>query len=205
MKLNLGCGSATPDGWVNVDFGPGARLNKIPILRYASRFIFKLDWDSSIFIHDLRQPLPWGDNSVDYIYSSHTLEHLTKIDGEHLAVEAFRVLEPGGVIRIVVPDLRQVVDRYVSGTVDAADFLSLLSAVDTKRRSFLRRVFGMLAGSGHRCMYDAKSLSRLLESVGFEVRSMLPFESEIPDIRSIERPDRTSSAAIVEGMKQHDK
>jgi SAM-dependent methyltransferase len=202
IKLNLGCGGSTPSGWVNVDFGPGAKLSKVPILRHASRYIFRHDWDSSIFMHDLRKPLPWKDNSVSYIYSSHTLEHLTKIDGERLAFETFRVLEPGGIVRIVVPDLGHAVERYRIGAVDATDFLSLLSAVDTKPHSLPRRVFSLMAGSGHRCMYDVTALSNLLEYAGFRVRSMFPFDSEIPDISSIERSERTTNAAIVEGSKR---
>lgn len=201
MKLNLGCGGSTPGGWVNVDFGPGAKLSKIPVLRHASRFIFNHDWDRSIFIHDLRKPLPWEDNTVSYIYSSHTLEHLTKIDGERLVLETFRVLEPGGIVRIVVPDLCHAVSRYKSGAVGAADFLTLLGAVDTQPRSLPKRVFSMMAGSGHRCMYDVQALANLLEQVGFTVKTMLPFISGIPDIGNIERKQRTNDAAIVEGIK----
>lgn len=201
MKVNLGCGGSTPTGWINVDFGPGAKLSKVPILRHLSKRVLHHEWDDSILIHDLRKPLPWSDNTVENIYSSHTLEHLTTDKGELLIFETFRVLGPSGVLRIVVPDLCHAVRRYTSGELEAPKFLSTLSAVDTKSRSFPKRVFSMLAGSGHRCMYDVKSLIELMERAGFSAKQMPPFESAIDDIVNIERRDRTEHAAIVEGIK----
>lgn len=203
MKVNLGCGGSTPAGWLNVDFGPGAKLSKVPILRHVSKRVLRHEWDASIFIHDLRKPLPWTGNTVGKIYSSHTLEHLTRSDGERLIFETFRVLKPGGILRIVVPDLGYAVARYTSDELGAPEFLPMLSAVDTKSRSFSKRVFSMLAGSGHRCMYDVKSLIELMERAGFAAKQMPPFESAIGDIADIERRDRTEHAAIVEGIKSH--
>ena len=58
LRLNLGCGTETPDAWVNVDYALGARLGKIaplrPLLRAIS--IFHIEWSPSIVIHDLRRP-----------------------------------------------------------------------------------------------------------------------------------------------------
>lgn len=201
MNINLGCGGDTPDGWINVDFGPGAKLSKIPVLRQLSRRFFSHDWNDSIFIHDLRKPLPWKDNSVGYIYSAHTFEHLTKDAGERLTTETFRVLQPGGVLRVVVPDLGHTVGLYANGELEATDFLTMLSAVDTQPHSFLKRVFSLFAGSGHRCMYDSKTLTNLVNRAGFSAKPMPPLESAIPDIANVERPDRTVNAAIVEGIK----
>ena len=86
LRLNLGCGTQTPDSWVNVDYALGARLGKIPPLRPLLRSIgmFHIDWSTSIVIHDLRRPLPWPDAAVAAVYSSHTLEHLTKQAGQRL-------------------------------------------------------------------------------------------------------------------------
>ncbi len=201
MNVNLGCGGDTPDGWINVDFGPGAKLSKIPVLRQISRRFFSHDWDDAIFIHDLRKPLPWQDNTVSHIYSAHTFEHLTKDAGERLTFESFRVLQPGGVLRVVVPDLGHTVSLYANGELDATDFLTMLSAVDTQPRSFPKRIFSLFAGSGHRCMYDAKTLTNLFDRAGFTAGPMPPLESAIPDIANVERPDRTVNAAIVEGIK----
>jgi len=79
VKLNLGCGAQVVDGWINVDYGLGARMANIPWFKLINRrlHLFDMDWDPRIFIHDLRRPFPWNNESVDVIYSSHTLEHFS--------------------------------------------------------------------------------------------------------------------------------
>jgi len=101
VRLNLGCGSQTPAGWVNVDYALGARLVKLPFFAWLNRKLrlFKLDWDRGILIHDLRKRFPWKDSSVDVIYCSHTLEHFSKEEGVHFLNECYRVLKSNGLIK----------------------------------------------------------------------------------------------------------
>jgi len=98
MKLNLGCGTQTPDGWTNVDYAFGARLAGIPILGGIVRQLglFNSDWNPEIVLHDLRRPFPWGDETANAIYSSHTLAHLTRELGIQFIKECHRVLKQGG-------------------------------------------------------------------------------------------------------------
>jgi SAM-dependent methyltransferase len=201
MKLNLGCGDVSPSGWINVDFAVGARLRKLPIVGALSRRFLRCGWDRSIFLHDLRSTFPWPSGSVDYIYSSHSLEHLTRAAGEHFMREAARVLRVGGVVRVVVPDLKLQVERYVAGKTDARDFLSALHAVDTRDRSIVTRIYALLSGSGHRCMYDEASLAGLMAAAGLTTRRKIPFDSSIPAIEEIERAPQTAEALIIEGVK----
>src|SRR5271169_4381037 len=114
MKLNLGCGFNVVDGWTNVDYALGAKLAKMPLFSTINRKlkIVSSDWDNRVFLHDLTTRFPWRDASVNYCYSSHTLEHLTREQGVFLLREALRVLRPGGVVRIVVPDLKSVIREY---------------------------------------------------------------------------------------------
>ena len=201
MKLNLGCGDVTPRGWVNVDYAIGARLRKLPLLGALSRRFLRCNWDRSIVLHDLRRAFPRATESVDYVYSSHSLEHLTQRAGENFMRETFRVLRRGGVIRIVVPDLRLLVDRYLAGEADAPGFLSSLHAVDTADRPIATRVYSLLSGSGHRCMYDEASLTALMTAAGFAARRKAPFDSRIPSIGEIEGMAQTEDTLIVEGVK----
>ena len=55
IKLNLGCGMQVVKGWINVDYSLGARLLKFRFFRLLNKKlnIFKVNWDSRIFIHDL--------------------------------------------------------------------------------------------------------------------------------------------------------
>lgn len=92
--LNLGCGSnfSTKEEWVNIDF-----IEKKPY----------------VLGHNLLNGIPFKDNSFDFIYHSHVLEHFSKKDGEAFLKECFRVLKPGGVLRIAIPDLEQIAKKYL--------------------------------------------------------------------------------------------
>jgi len=203
MKLNLGCGSRVVDGWVNVDYALGARLMKFPLFAAVNRHVrfFDMDWDHRVFIHDLRRRFPWGDGLVDAIYSSHTLEHLSKSDGRQFLAECFRVLKPGGLIRIIVPDLAALVSAYNASKLMADDFLIKLEVLNKDSGSSMRKIVNALVSHPHRCMYDTKRLLSILNDIGFDAASSQPFESAIEDIRSIESADRTLDAVIVEGRK----
>lgn len=90
--LNIGCGDVWHPNWVNFDVVP-----RDPVVR-------KLDIQSG---------LPFEDGSVDVCYSSHVLEHLTIEAGSAFVRECHRVLRHRGIIRIVVPDLENIVREYL--------------------------------------------------------------------------------------------
>lgn len=70
-------------------------------------------------IHDVHQePLPLEDNSVEAIYTSHTLEHIFPDRLPFVLKECLRVLKPEGLIRIVVPDADRAVRAYAKGDID---------------------------------------------------------------------------------------
>jgi len=105
--LNLGCGNRYVESaaWLNVDFA----------VRHPG-----------VLAIDLRKKLPFGENSFDLVYHSHVLEHFTCAEAKRLLDECYRVLKPGGIIRIVVPDLENIVREYLhildeirSGVADA--------------------------------------------------------------------------------------
>jgi SAM-dependent methyltransferase len=93
--LNIGCGSyySTENVWTNLDF--------------ASR-------NSHVIAHNLLKGIPYDNDSFDFVYHSHVLEHFSKNDGEKLIQECFRVLKPGGILRVAVPDLEMIVRNYIS-------------------------------------------------------------------------------------------
>lgn len=203
-KLNLGCGPQVLDGWVNVDYALGARLMKVPLFRSINRKlgIFDLDWNDKIFVHDLTKTFPWASASVDVVYSSHTLEHLSREDGRRFLSECHRVLRPGGVIRIVVPDLGSLVDAYKGGQIKADDFVERLDVLYTNSSNALKRKLAPFIQFPHKCMYDNQRLSEVLNEMGFDAKVRAPFDSEIDDIRRVELGGRTEGAAIVEGRKR---
>lgn len=205
IKLNLGCGSQVVEDWINVDYFIGARLSRIPGFSWLNKKIklFDLEWDENIFIHDLTTKLPWEKETVDIIYSSHTLEHFDKKQGELFLSECYRVLKKNGIIRIVVPDLKGFVEHYLKGEILAEDFVQDLYVLyEETGDTLLKKKLAPWFRYPHKCMYDTPSLIRIMSNLGFTINySKQPFESEIPNINNIELEERTREAVIIESRK----
>lgn len=203
MKLNLGCGSCIVEGWVNVDWSIGARMARVPLLSVATKWLglFRNEWSKEIFIHNLSCPFPWSSNSIDVCYSSHTLEHLDRDDGMHFLRECHRVLKPGGILRVVVPDLNAIVSKYSEGSLIATEFLDELGVLFQKPNNRVKRLLLPFISFPHKCMYDQNSLLSCFRMAGFNARLACPFQSEISGISLIEHRDRIIEAVIVEGIK----
>ncbi len=204
MNLNLGCGPQVPDGWINVDYALGARFTKIPFFRAFNRKtkLFNLDWNEKIFLHDLTKTFPWPDSSAATVYSSHTLEHFSKDNGRRFLVECHRVLLKDGIIRIVVPDLRHDVMKYIEGETPADDFVYKLGVLYGVSNSAIKNRFSQFFQFPHKCMYDNSRLIEILNDIGFEASTHAAFDSDIEEIRLVELESRTENAVIVEGRKR---
>ena len=225
-KLHLGCGSMTPAAWLNVDGSWNARLSKHPRLRAALTRLRLLpghalqgSWSRDIFFHDLRKPLPFAAGSFDAVYSSHTLEHLHLDDTKRLLAECHRVLAKGGVIRMVVPDLKAFVEDYL-GTRSVwwpEEPFQPRTAADRLNRNLMLRSHSRPNGSlpvrlyhaltdlhSHKWMYDAESLAHHLREAGFEdVEARGYLESRISGLEEVERADRVleGQGIAVEGVR----
>ena len=186
-----------------MDYALGARLGSVPVVGSVVRRLglFETDWDSAIFLHDLTKPFPWASGSVDAIYSSHTLEHLSRADGEAFLAECARCLKVGGRLRIVVPDLAVIVERYQSGVVAAPDFVESLGVLYDLKGGQLKSKASIFTQFPHKCMYDELSLLKAFRDAGLESKSRQAFDSDISAIVEIELADRTTEGLIVEGVK----
>lgn len=205
LKLNLGCGDKTPEGWVNVDYALGAWLFKIPFFTIFNKKLklFNVKWSEKIFLHDLRKKLPWEDNSVEVIYSSHTLEHLFLCEAKTLLQECYRVLKPNGIIRIIVPDLNSYVVKYVSGEIPAPKFLDVLSVHYIRPQDkLIKKLLAPVMSFPHKCMYDEASLISIMSEIGFEGDSKKFLESEITNLAEIEDSGRSSTDAVIVECKK---
>jgi len=93
--LHIGCGPNRKPGWINIDLDPGADI-----------------------CLDMREALPFPNNSAKIIYGEHFFEHLDLAEGTHFLRECLRVLLPGGRLSIGVPNARFCMEDYVSGDRD---------------------------------------------------------------------------------------
>ncbi len=189
LKLNLGCGLIAPEGWINIDNSLNAWLaTKHPVLRrllgslkILPKRVVEIQWPKNVFIWDLRKGLPYPDNSVKYIYSSHLLEHLSRAEARNLLKECFRVLLVGGVIRIVVPDLRICIEKYIKALEGwnenpcqlppAEIFLENLAMYDPSLEDnpFYIKIYKKFYDKNtHKWAYDEYPLANLLKMTGLK-------------------------------------
>jgi len=89
--LNVGCGNKFHKEWVNVDMASSS---------------------TDVIVANLLKGIPFPDESFDVVYHSQVLEHFPKEKALNFIKECFRVLKPNGIIRVVVPDLENIVDEY---------------------------------------------------------------------------------------------
>jgi SAM-dependent methyltransferase len=197
--VNLGSSARVARGWNNVDSSWLLRLAQHPALGRAlhgaglvseERYARMRGLERDVVCWNLRRGIPFPDASVDVVYHSHVLEHLEREDAPGFLRECRRVLKPGGVLRVVVPDLERLARRYLDvverlpggATLDdhaaAVDeiFDQMVTRIPRLRAQrpaavrFLENVFvgdTRRSGEMHRWMYDRHSLGRLLSDAGF--------------------------------------
>src|SRR5690606_16778965 len=118
IKINIGCGLQCPAGWINIDSSLGAKLTKLPLLKKALHVAIpsswgilpNVEWPINVKWMSITDRFSFSDNSIDVVYSSHTIEHLSYDEASFVFKESYRVLRPNGLIRIVVPDLESIVN-----------------------------------------------------------------------------------------------
>jgi predicted SAM-dependent methyltransferase len=137
-KLHLGCGNRILPAWINID-------KDTNIVGKGLGFT----------IRDVTELHGYADNSVDEIYASHVLDHLSRNGEMDKALsEWYRVLKPGGILRVAVSDFEKVVKMYNEG-------------LD------LERLWGHLVGGQksqydrHGVCFDYNTLKKYLDSHGF--------------------------------------
>jgi predicted SAM-dependent methyltransferase len=128
--LNIGTGGHDLVGWVNLDeTKPGDVLARVP-------------------------PAPFRDECFDEILMSHVVEHMTLDDGRALIKECHRILKPGGVVTVIVPDGKIVALAYLAGQIDNWNLNDSL-------------LYSYCQESQHRWLYDRRTLTQLIADAGF--------------------------------------
>lgn len=169
LKLHIGSGPYVLDDWINLDVFP-------------AQFSTNVLWG-----------LPFTDGQCRYVFLSHLLEHLFyPTDAASLLDDIHRILAPGGVVRIVVPDIAKCIEAYQNN--DTGFFQSRIEhwgAGDGKATRLEH--FLSYAGAGpdpawlfeaHKFGYDLETLTRALERAGFKTISASRFmQSAHPELR----------------------
>ncbi len=232
IKVNIGCGTVFVDEWVNVDIFAG-KLTKLLEYRKIRFFLLKLGlvdkgtairglpkyWVSA----DLTKKLPFKSNTVNYVFCSHLIEHLEKSNAELLIKEILRILRPNGCVRIVVPNLQFLVEKYqekdtkywstwagYNSAETAASWLCLAfyygSPKEKSGRSFGRIIKKLIRGvpepNSHKWLYDYESLSKLMLNCGFSEIVLQKYKiGVVPDIDKLDRKETEEDSIFVEAKK----
>lgn len=188
LLVNIGCGIHGKEGWVNVDFfrSPGVNC-----------------------LYDCRKGLPFSDDSARGIFTEHFFEHIDYTEEvPFFLFECHRVLQPGGVIRMIVPDAERYVRAYCAeGWEDLSRVRPLRpdhsdvhfgSRFNTKME-VLNAVFRQYFE--HKYAYDFSTLEFLLQRYGFcNVQKQSFGKSALREL-CIDAPDRASESLYVEATK----
>lgn len=181
LKLNLGCGPCLKSGWINIDIdSPGADLQL-----------------------DLREKLPFPDARASFVYCEHFFEHLEyPSSAMSFLRECWRVLKPGGVFSLGVPDTEWPIVSYATG--DPAYFelarARFHPAWCNTRMHNLNYHFRQ--GREHKYAYDLETLTKILEEAGFVSVVRRPFNPELDSAsRMVESLPRKTAGLYVDARK----
>lgn len=174
IKLNFGCGSNWLDGWQNFDIEM-----------------------------DIRKALPFQSNSIHFILAEHCMEHTTHKESWNFLSECLRILAPGGVARIAVPDVTRIwddaSDEYIKAVKDGGHG-------DGTRESCVKAA---IFSHGHDSVWSESALMTFMEAIGFKrVIGHRYGESDFPALNQIEGHHKVVGfdnawleTAVVEGVK----
>jgi len=234
VMVNLGCGEIGLDGWINIDWTLSARLIRNPFTRWLAYLLSRIglmdistNWPPSLLLKDLRKGLPFKDDSVDFIYTSHFINYcLKKYEAKYVLEECHRVLKKGGVVRIVVPDLELLARKYVERDSNlyyntfkfrkddddtlADRFLKFFYPPQNKnpikgfwgKRGKLKYKLALIREtvSCSKWMYDFDSLASMLHASGFKSVERKTFRvGRTPDIDKLD--NRPAESLYVEAEK----
>jgi SAM-dependent methyltransferase len=205
--INLGCGTSNPSNWIGIDGGVFLLFRKMP------KFITKRVWkyfnmsdihtfesyisflDTTNVIHyDLQYGIPFDDETVPAIYSSHFFEHLFRKDAVILLKECYRVLQPGVVIRICVPSVEDEINKMKTAIIayEKGDLEKIQPYVTLERVGFINKY------SNHKFMYNFAEIQKILAQVGFA--NISEKQRGIGNISNVQELD-TRDGIFVEAMK----
>jgi predicted SAM-dependent methyltransferase len=176
-QLHFACGTVKLPGWVNIDRDPVSE-------------IVDISWD-------IREPLPVADGCAGLIHHEHFLEHLEVGEGVAFLRQCYRLLCPGGVLRVAMPDLTECVRQYYENDWRQPWMKKYGYEWIQTRAENLNIAF---RDWEHKWLYDREELHRRLREAGFlKIRDCERCESTVEALRGLET--REESLLVCEAVR----
>lgn len=193
MYVQYGCGFCAPPGWRNFDASPTLFFDRIPLV---GRLYIKneMRFPENVEYGDIVRGLPIREESCDGVYCSHVLEHLS-LEGFRSALKnTIHILKPGGIFRLVMPDLEDSVQKYIRNPAPDAAISFMIECCTGREKSLhsMKDVLIEILGSNHHLwLWDYKSLREELRQAGFiGIRRAKSNDSRDPRFQEVEDPAR---------------
>lgn len=180
--LQIGAERFTDSGWFSTDLFPTS-----PGVQYL----------------DATKRWPFADECLDAIVCEHMIEHVSVPEGAAVLKEAFRVLKPGGALRVVTPDIALVAALLQGEEREYARWSNNIYGGPNEGSNPIFTVNRMMREWGHTFIYDEATLRSLLANAGFKIiEKFPPGESNNNLLRKVERHGETIGERwnIVESM-----
>lgn len=163
MKVQFGSGPNQLDGWLNLQEHDG----------------------------DITKPLNFADDSVDFIFTEHCVEHVTPLQGFCFFKECHRILKPNGVVRVIVPDVKSIWENadsdYINFVGEAMPQWWRAAGADPPAECNRQVAFEtILRCHGHQSAYTASLLLTFLRAAGFEAETVAYGYSDHDALHSID-------------------
>jgi SAM-dependent methyltransferase len=207
VYVQFGCGLCAPDGWLNFDASYTLAFERLPVIgklytRNNHRF------PPQVRYGDVVKGLPLPEGCADGVYASHILEHLAYDDCVQALRNTYRLLKPGGIFRLLVPDLAVCARKYLAALQASSPDAngSFMESTSLGRRQRPRGLRGLvylwLNGSTHLWMWDEPAMMRALEAQGFrDIRRCSFHDCEDKMFQTVEDPRRFEEAVAIEARR----
>lgn len=156
LNLHLGSGKNIIEGFINIDGNPLIK---------------------NILYYDIRNKLPFKDQSVQYIFTSNVLEHFFPDEILLVLKDTYRCLKTDGILRIVVPDLEKAINAYVNKDYNFFnDYPVSYKSLGGRFSNFI------FCDAQHRLSYDFSYLKELLNRAGFNLNSIKKMSFDLTEL-----------------------
>jgi predicted SAM-dependent methyltransferase len=165
VKINLGSGHWKLDGWVNVDIDFESRPDVLA---------------------NLATGLPFSSGVARLMHTEDFIDQLELDKAAEFLKECHRILAPGGVIRVLTPDVQQLAHLYLHDHARLKELWTRYVGVPLELGTGAEILNLGMRFAGHTFLYDEETFKALAGKCGFEARRVAYQQSEIPELRGLD-------------------